>query len=148
MSKALIVAIIVMSLALGLNAPKISAFAEEVIDSTVIGSNSVYVNKSIDVSVKNPNFPGYGRGISPNSVYRLDNVLTLKNNGSRDVCVVVESSDDHIRFYTDDRVSQALSLTLHANKSKSVGVEINSSDFGLGLREYRYSINVYDGACG
>ncbi len=142
--------------AIGLNAPVVSTIVEDVVGGIILTSNSVYAttddnNLTIEISVNNPNYPGYGEGLSPSSTYRFDDALTIENNVSKTgmevVCVRIQSNDENLKFYTEDTTpSDTVSITLRENESKSVGIEINSTS-GLGMEEGRYTIYVYSGEC-
>jgi len=154
MRKTITAMLVVLSVfAIGLNAPAVSTIVEDVIGGVIIFSNSAYAidNATIDISVNNPNYPGYGNGLSPSSTYRFDDALTIENNVSKTgmdvVCVKIQSNDKNLKFYSENAPpSYTLNVTLGKNESKSVGIEINSS-LDLGLKEGKYTIYVYSGEC-
>ncbi|MDK2869872.1 MAG: hypothetical protein PWP39_1107 [Pyrococcus sp.] len=81
----------------------------ELIDLTPIQPYS-YINQTtgklvIDFSPSNPNYPGYGDGISPASEYNFDEVFGVSNHLWEDVSIVVEikSTNSHIELYGADR---------------------------------------------
>ncbi|ADB57849.1 DUF1102 domain-containing protein [Archaeoglobus profundus] len=158
MERATTLVLVVLSIfAIGFNAPAFSTLVEDIVNGVTLTSDSVYAttsngNLTIDISVNNPNYPGYGDGLSSGSVYRFDDVIVLENNVSRTgesvVCVNIQSNDDSLKFYTDSIApSESINLTLGENESKSVGIEINSSTSGLGLVKGSYTIYVYSGEC-
>jgi hypothetical protein len=143
--------------AIGLNAPVVSTIVEDIVGGVTVISNSIYAtttdenNLTIDISVNNPNYPGYGEGLSPSSTYRFDDALVFENNVSKTgmevVCVQIQSNDESLKFYTEDTIpSDIVSITLRENESKSVGIEINATSI-LGLNEGKYTIYVYSGEC-
>ncbi len=58
----------------------------------------------IDFSPNNPNYPGYGDGISPSSEYNFDEVFNVSNHLWENVPIVVRitSSDSKVEFYSPD----------------------------------------------
>ncbi len=148
--------LVILSLfAIGLNAPAVSTIVEDVVEGIIVVSNSAYATRTddltIDISANNPNYPGYGNGLSPSSTYRFDDVLTLENDVSKTgmevVCVKIQSNDENLKFYTGNTLpSYIINLTLRKNESKSVGIEINSTS-DLELKEGRYTIYTYSGEC-
>ncbi|MBO8179123.1 MAG: DUF1102 domain-containing protein [Archaeoglobus sp.] len=147
--KKIIIAIILLLIALGLRAPAISVMAADTISGILLYSTSPYANNennlTIDITENNPNYPGYGNGLSPGSVYRFDDLLTIENSNSFPVCVELESQSDLVKFYTDGDSLPAISFTLAVNESMSVGVEFNAAELGL-MEEY-YSIQILEGGC-
>ncbi|CUX78115.1 hypothetical protein CHITON_1336 [Thermococcus chitonophagus] len=80
----------------------------ELIDLTPIQPYS-YINQTtgklvIDFSTNNPNYPGYGDGISPASEYNFDEVFGVSNHLWEDMDIVVEikSTNSHIELYGAD----------------------------------------------
>ncbi|NJE09194.1 DUF1102 domain-containing protein [Thermococcus sp. M39] len=55
----------------------------------------------IDFSVNNPNYPGYGNGISPASEYNFDEVFEVSNDLWENVTIVVRitSNSTNVEFY-------------------------------------------------
>ncbi len=103
-------------------------------------------NLTIEITENNPNYPGYGKGLSPGSVYRFDNLLTIENGNAFPVCVILQSQSDLFRFYTDGEALQSISFSLAVNESIAVGVEFSSAE--LGLMEENYSVQIFEGECG
>ncbi len=58
----------------------------------------------LDFSPNNPNYPGYGDGISPASEYNFDEVFNVSNHLWENVPIVVRitSSNTHVEFYSED----------------------------------------------
>lgn len=58
----------------------------------------------VDFSPENPNYPGYGDGISPASEYNFDEVFAVSNHLWEDMWIVVRvtSSDTHVEFYSHE----------------------------------------------
>jgi len=106
----------------------------------------------IDISTNNPNHPGYGDGVSLETVYSFDNAITVRNNVSKTgrdiVCVSFVSKSDKLSFYLKKGViSETVNITLMGNESRSVGIIINTSSGKLGIEEIPYSVFIYEGEC-
>ena len=145
----IVIAIVLLLIALGLRAPVISVMASDTISGVLLYSPPPYGrnedNLTIDITENNPNYPGYGKGLSPDSVYSFDDLLTIENSNGFPVCVVLQSQTDLVRFYTTGEALPAVSFSLDVNESIAVGVEFNSTE--LGLMEGKYSIQVFEGEC-
>lgn len=151
----LLTVILLAILAMGLNKPVLSTVVEDVIGGVTIVSSSIYAsekeNITIDISTNNPNYPGYGDGLSPSTIYRFDDAITVENNvsktGMRVLCVQFQSEDEGLKFYADAITpSYAIYVTLGENESKSVGIELNTTS-NLGSNFANYSVYVYEGEC-
>ncbi len=151
------VLVILSIFAIGLNTPVVSTIVEDIVGGVTVISNSIYAtmsnenNLTIDISANNPNYPGYGKGLSLSSTYRFDDALIFENNVSKTgievICVQIQSNDENLKFYTGDAMpSDIVSITLGKNESKSIGIEINSTS-DLGLKEGKYTIYIYSGEC-
>ncbi|CAB50385.1 DUF1102 domain-containing protein [Pyrococcus abyssi] len=79
----------------------------ELIDLTPI-QNYSYIDENgklvIDFSPGNPNYPGYGNGVSPSSEYNFDEVFGVSNHLWENLPIVVEinSTNSHIELYGAD----------------------------------------------
>lgn len=147
--KKIIIAIILLLIALGLRAPAISAIAADTLNGVLLYSPPPYGsnegNITIDITENNPNYPGYGKGLSPGSTYRFDDLLIIENGNGFPVCVILHSQSDLIGFYTGGEALQTISFPLAVNESIAVGVEFSSTE--LGLMEEKYGIQVFEGDC-
>ena len=58
----------------------------------------------VDFSPNNPNYPGYGDGISPASEYNFNKVFAVSNHlwENTPIVVRVTSSDTHVEFYSHE----------------------------------------------
>ncbi len=80
----------------------------ELIDLTPVQPYA-YINEDgllvVDISPNNPNYPGYGMGLSPKSEYNFDEVFNVSNDLWENMTIVVEISSDNdaIQFYGADR---------------------------------------------
>ncbi|MBP1911728.1 DUF1102 domain-containing protein [Thermococcus stetteri] len=80
----------------------------ELIDLTPIQPYA-YINGGgvlvVDISPNNPNYPGYGNGLSPNSEYNFDEVFEVSNDlWEENMSIVVRITSDNsvIQFYGAD----------------------------------------------
>ncbi len=103
-------------------------------------------NLVIDISDASPFYPGYGEGLSRNTVYRFDDVIAIKNNASV-VCVIVQSNFDGLKFYTDGSADSTLTFSLGENEIVYIGVEINTSLYDLGTYTGSFTIKASEGEC-
>ncbi|AFN03113.1 hypothetical protein PFC_00700 [Pyrococcus furiosus COM1] len=97
----------------------------ELIDLVPIQPYS-YINATtgklvIDFSENNPNYPGYGDGISPASEYNFDEVFGVSNHLWEDLDIVVEiySTNSHIELYGADGEVYSVDDGQKANDSDS-----------------------------
>ncbi|QDA30692.1 DUF1102 domain-containing protein [Thermococcus indicus] len=96
----------------------------ELIDLTPIQPYA-YINDGgvlvVDISPDNPNYPGYGDGLSPNSEYNFDEVFEVSNDlWEENMTIVVRITSDNtaIQFYGAD----------HDVYSVNTGAPVYSSD--------------------
>jgi len=80
----------------------------ELIDLTPIQPYA-YINDGgvlvVDISPDNPNYPGYGQGLSPNSEYNFDEVFEVSNDLWEDnmsIVVRITNANTAIQFYGAD----------------------------------------------
>ncbi|HIP89600.1 MAG TPA: DUF1102 domain-containing protein [Thermococcus paralvinellae] len=77
----------------------------ELIDLTPLQPYAYIDNETgvlvIDFSDDNPNYPGYGSGISPASEYNFDEVFEVSNDLWENLTIVVRitSNNSHVEFY-------------------------------------------------
>ncbi len=81
----------------------------ELIDLTPIQPYA-YINDGgvmvVDISPDNPNWPGYGNGLSPNSEYNFDEVFKVSNDlweENMTIVVRITSNNTGIQFYGADQ---------------------------------------------
>ena len=96
----------------------------ELIDLTPIQPYA-YINEGgvmvVDISPNNPNYPGYGEGLSPRSEYNFDEVFEVSNDLWEDnmsIVVRITSDNPTIQFYGAD----------HDVYSVDTGAAVYSSD--------------------
>lgn len=99
----------------------------------------------VDFSPSNPNYPGYGMGISPASEYNFDEVFEVSNHLWENVTIVVRitSSDTSIEFYSheggvysvddgreataSDSAREDVCFTLQPNSTKRIGIDLSAN---------------------
>lgn len=99
----------------------------------------------LDFSPNNPNYPGYGDGISPSSEYNFDEVFNVSNHLWEDVTIVVRitSSETHVEFYSkdggvydvvkgtpataSDSARNDVCFVLQPGQSKKIGVDLSTN---------------------
>ncbi len=81
----------------------------ELIDLTPIQPYA-YINDGgvlvVDISPDNPNYPGYGQGLSPNSEYNFDEVFKVSNDlweNNMSIVVRITNANTAIQFYGADK---------------------------------------------
>jgi len=106
----------------------------------------------IDISDSSPLYPGYGKGLAKDTVYKIDEVIRIENNvsltGWNEVCVVIKSNVEGLKFYSDLSLpNDVVYIYLSGNESKYVGIEINTSQYDLGELYGSFSVTTYEGKC-
>jgi hypothetical protein len=99
----------------------------------------------IDFSPNNPNYPGYGDGISPASEYNFDEVFNVSNDLWDDTAIVVRitSDIDSAEFYghqggvyavstgvaatASDSASQDVCFVLQPGDVKGIGIDLSAN---------------------
>lgn len=81
----------------------------ELIDLTPLQPYAYIDNETgvlvVDISPDNPNYPGYGMGLSPNSEYNFDEVFEVSNDlweENMTIVVMITSDNDEIQLYGAD----------------------------------------------
>ncbi|NJE62013.1 DUF1102 domain-containing protein [Thermococcus sp. 21S7] len=80
----------------------------ELIDLTPLQPYAYIDNETgvlvVDISPDNPNYPGYGQGLSPNSEYNFDEVFEVSNDlwENMSIVVMITSDNDEIQLYGAD----------------------------------------------
>ncbi len=109
----------------------------------------------IDISNKSPLYPGFGEGLSSDTVYVFNDVFEIYNNqsetGESVICVTISSPTSVIGFFMspyDGNWSQSIEFEVHENQSVQVGMRFDTR--GLSLGDYTQSITIqaFGGSCG
>lgn len=108
----------------------------------------------VDISNQSPFYPGYGEGLSPNTIYVFEGVFEIYNNESEtgfgEICVKISSNSSHLAFfegsYTGFR-AQDIEFTVPANQSVPVGVYFNTTGLPLGDYTQGMTIQAFGGSC-
>ncbi len=116
----------------------------ELIDLTPVQPYA-YINDGgvlvVDISPENPNYPGYGMGLSPNSEYNFDEVFNVSNDlWEEGMAIVVRITSDNtaIQFYGADMDvhDSATGATVYASdmaKNDVCFVVQNGDAVGVGM---------------
>ena len=124
-----------------------------------IASNGELV---VDFSPNNPNYPGYGDGISPASEYNFNEVFNVSNDLWENVTVVVRitSSENHVEFYghqggvysvdngtpatASDSARSDVCFTLHPGEKKSIGIDLSANgDYPGDVWNVKMTVKAY-----
>ncbi|WP_457591487.1 DUF1102 domain-containing protein [Geoglobus sp.] len=81
---------------------------------------------AIDFSPNNPNYPGYGNGVSPASEYNFDEVFAVSNDLWEQFPIVVRitSSNSHVGFYGHEGGVYAVDTGVAATASDSAKQDV------------------------
>jgi len=108
----------------------------------------------IDISNQSPLYPGFGEGLSPNSVYVFDDVFEIYNNesetGFSQICVVISSSVSVIGLFVSPYAgtwSQSIEFTVPADQSVQVGMRFDVNGLPLGDYNQNITIQAFGGPC-
>ncbi|WP_297534592.1 DUF1102 domain-containing protein [Thermococcus sp.] len=128
----------------------------ELIDLTPIQPYA-YINDAgvlvVDISPNNPNYPGYGQGLSPNSEYNFDEVFKVSNDlwDNKTIVVLITSTNTAIQFYgadhnihdaqtgaivyASDNAKNDVCFTLTPGQSVKVGMDFTVGNAALNTTE-------------
>jgi len=99
----------------------------------------------VDFSPNNPNYPGYGDGISPSSEYNFNEVFAVSNHLWEDMSIVVRvtSSNTKVEFYSheggvyavedgypataSDSARDDVCFVLGPNSEKKIGIDLSAN---------------------
>ncbi|KUJ98528.1 MAG: Uncharacterized protein XD43_1805 [Thermococcales archaeon 44_46] len=108
----------------------------------------------IDISNQSPLYPGFGEGLSPDTVYVFDDVFEIYNNesetGAAVICVVISSSTPVIGLFVSPYPgtwSQSIDFEVPANESVRVGMRFDTTGLGLGDYNQNITIQAFGGSC-
>lgn len=116
---------------------------------------------TIEMSPNNPNYPGYGDGMSVNTIYVFEEMFNVSNelweneNGDFPVCVQISiSQNSGIEFFAGDYDNPIsgpgtqMQFTVYHDEPVPVGFVFNNTDKEMGAQTVQMSINAEAGACG
>lgn len=159
---------------------KIVSDDTELIDLTPVQPYA-YINDAgvlvVDISPDNPNWPGYGNGLSPNSEYNFDEVFNVSNDlWEENMTIVVRITSDNsaIQFYgadeniystssgsaiyASDMAENDVCFVVHSGEAVSVGMDFSVGNDAPGtvqstpihIQAYRLGTEPadLDGKCG
>ena len=108
----------------------------------------------IDITNQNPLYPGFGEGLSPDSVYVFDSVFEIYNNesetGFSEICVTITSPTSVVGLFVSPYTgswSQTIEFTVPANQSVQVGMRFDTNSLPLGDYNQNITIQAFGGPC-
>ena len=91
----------------------------------------------IEINENNPNFPGSGKGLAPDTIHAFDCVFKIKNNlwTNQTVIFTIESSSESLLLYSpkssnndQNRATKVLVFKLSWKEEACVGVVIDTTN--------------------
>lgn len=108
----------------------------------------------IDISNQSPLYPGYGEGLSPDTIYVFNDVFEIYNNesetGESVICVSISSPTSVIGLFVSPYTgiwSQNIEFEVPANQSVQVGMRFNTTGLPLGDYNQNITIQAFGGPC-
>ncbi len=108
----------------------------------------------VEISDQSPLYPGYGKGLSKDSVYTFNRIFTVENNESETgfpvICVLISSNSENIGFFESNfsgNWSSELRVEIQANQSVDVGMRFDTHGLELGDYETSIVITAQGGGC-
>lgn len=108
----------------------------------------------IDISNQSPLYPGFGEGLSPDTVYVFNDVFEIYNNetetGQSVICVSVTSPTPVIGLFVSPYTgtwSQSIEFEVLANQSVKVGMRFDTAGLSLGDYNQNITIQAFGGPC-
>ncbi|ASA76801.1 DUF1102 domain-containing protein [Thermococcus sp. 5-4] len=108
----------------------------------------------VDITNRSPFYPGFGNGLSRDSVYVFDDVFTITNNesetGYSKICVTLISQTAWISFFEGNfngNWTQTLEIEITANETLHVGMRFDTHDVELGEHATSIQITAVGGSC-
>ncbi|KPU63318.1 hypothetical protein EP1X_02955 [Thermococcus sp. EP1] len=108
----------------------------------------------IDISNQSPLYPGFGEGLSLNSIYVFDSVFEIYNNesetGFSEICITINSPTLTIGLFVtpyNNTWSQSIEFTVLANQTVQVGMRFNTIGLSLGNYDQNITIQAFGGPC-
>ncbi len=109
----------------------------------------------VEISNKSPMYPGFGEGLSKDTIYVFEGVFKIENNvsetGESEICVTIISNSANIGFFEGEfegSWKQDISVSLSANETAYIGMHIDTHNLTLGDYEGVISIQAVGGSCG
>jgi len=108
----------------------------------------------VDISNQSPIYPGFGEGLSPDTVYVFNDVFEIYNNetetGESVICVNITSPTPVIELFVspyNNIWSQSIEFEVLANQSVKVGMRFNTTGLLLGDYNQHITIRAFGGSC-
>lgn len=134
---------------------------DELIDLTPIQPYA-YLNNgklTVEISPNNPNYPGYGQGMSTNTTYvfeemfNVSNELWENNNSNFPICVQISVTQGHLQIFAGNYSSPLVNpgtqiqFTVYHGQDVPVGFVFDNSNASMGNKQAQLSISAVAGAC-
>ncbi|AEH24905.1 DUF1102 domain-containing protein [Pyrococcus yayanosii] len=133
----------------------------EFIDLTPLQPYAILSNGKlvIDFSANNPNYPGYGDGMSPNTTYVFEEVFEVSNelweneDGDYPICVTISAVHPNIQIFAGDYDSpiagpgSSISVTVYHGSPVPIGFIFDNTNAALGSYQFQLQIDAVAGAC-
>ncbi|AFK22208.1 DUF1102 domain-containing protein [Pyrococcus sp. ST04] len=132
----------------------------ELIDLTPL-QPYVYLNNgkmTVEISSNHPDYPGYGAGLSPDTIYVFEEMFEVSNElwenegGDYPICVTIKA-DEGVKLFTGSYdnptagPSDQIKFTVYHNDPVKVGMIFNTTGMDLGSEQIQIDINAEAGAC-
>ncbi|MCO6040303.1 DUF1102 domain-containing protein [Thermococcus alcaliphilus] len=108
----------------------------------------------IDISNQSPLYPGFGEGLSPDTVYIFNDVFEIYNNetetGESVICVTISSPTQVVGLFVSPYTgtwSQSIEFEVPANQSVQVGMRFDTTGLSLGDYNQNITIQAFGGSC-
>ncbi|WP_461865320.1 DUF1102 domain-containing protein [Thermococcus sp.] len=109
----------------------------------------------VEISNKSPMYPGFGKGLSKDTIYVFEKVFKIENNvsetGEAEICVTIVSNSENIGLFEgsfEGSWKQDISVSLLANETVYIGMRVDTHNLTLGNYESAISIQAVGGSCG
>ncbi|BAA29653.1 DUF1102 domain-containing protein [Pyrococcus horikoshii] len=132
----------------------------ELIDLTPV-QPYVYLNNgklTVEISSNNPSYPGYGEGLSTDSIYVFEEMFNVSNelweNAQQDypICVTVKA-ESPVKVFAGTYNSPIagpdyqISFTVYHGQPVSVGMIFNNTGLSSGEHQFQIDVSAVAGEC-
>lgn len=101
----------------------------------------------VEISDQSPLYPGYGKGLSKDSVYTFNRIFTIENNESETgfpvICVTIYSNSENVGLFEgkfSGNWDSELRVEIQANQIVDIGMRFDTH--GLDAGDYSTSIVI------
>ncbi|MFA4640713.1 DUF1102 domain-containing protein [Pyrococcus kukulkanii] len=134
----------------------------ELIDLTPL-QPYIYMNNgkmTVEISPKHPQYPGYGAGLSPDSIYVFEEMFEVSNelweNADEDypICVTLKADEGGgVKLFAGSfdnptaGPAETIKVTVYHGSPVKIGMIFNTTGQGLGGQQIQIDINAVAGEC-